>query len=74
MAEAPETIRPALPFRRRGIDSDNGSEFINDHLYGYGQAREIQFTRGRPYQKDDNAPIAEERDTRAALARLHALR
>jgi hypothetical protein len=35
VAEAPETIRQALPFRLRGIDSDNGSEFINDHLYRY---------------------------------------
>jgi hypothetical protein len=52
-----EAIRPALPFPLRGIDSDNGSEFINDHLYRYGQAGAIQFTRGRPYKKDDNAPI-----------------
>ena len=57
VAEARETIRQALPFRRRGIDSANGSEFIHDHLYRYGPAREIQFTRGRPYQKDDHAPI-----------------
>jgi hypothetical protein len=52
-----ETIRQALPFALRGIDSDNGSEFINDHLYRYCQAGAIQFTRGRPYQKDDNAHI-----------------
>ena len=32
VAETLETIRQALPFRLRGIDSDNGSEFINDHL------------------------------------------
>jgi hypothetical protein len=51
------TIRQALPFRLRGIDSDNGSEFINDHLYRYCQAGDIQFTRGRPYKKDDNAHI-----------------
>jgi hypothetical protein len=57
VAEALETIRQALPFRLLGIDSDNGSEFINDHLYGYCQAREIQFTRGRPYKKDDNAHL-----------------
>jgi len=57
VAEALETIRQALPFRLRGIDSDNGSEFINDHLYRYCRAREIQFTRGRPYEKDDNAHI-----------------
>ena len=52
-----ETIRQALPFGLRGIDSDNGSEFINDHLYRYCQAGAIQFTRGRPYKKDDNAHI-----------------
>src|SRR5712692_1323127 len=52
-----EAIRQALPFALGGIDSDNGSEFINDHLYRYGQARAIQFTRGRPYKKDDNAHI-----------------
>ncbi len=50
-------IRQTLPFALRGIDSDNGSEFINDHLYRYCQAQEIQFTRGRPYKKDDNAHI-----------------
>ena len=52
-----EAIRQALPFALGGIDSDNGSEFINDHLYRYCQARAIQFTRGRPYKKDDNAHI-----------------
>ena len=52
-----EEIRQALPFRLQGIDSDNGSEFINDHLYRYCQTQGIQFTRGRPYKKDDNAHI-----------------
>ena len=52
-----EEIRQALPFALRGIDSDNGAEFSNDHLYRYCRAREIQFTRGRPYKKDDNAHI-----------------
>ena len=50
-------MRQALPFALQGIDSDNGSEFINAHLYGYCQAEGIQFTRGRPYQKDDNAHV-----------------
>jgi hypothetical protein len=50
-------MRTSLPFRLRGLDSDNGSEFINYHLYDYCTAREIQFTRGRPYKKDDNAHI-----------------
>ena len=55
--EALETMRQVLPFRLRGIDSDNGSEFINHHLYRYCQRKQIQFTRGRPYKKDDNAHI-----------------
>jgi len=50
-------MRRALPFALRGIDSDNGSEFINTHLYRYCQVEGIQFTRGRPYKKDDNAHV-----------------
>ncbi len=46
-----------LPFKVLDIDSDNGSEFINHNLYGYCHDREIGFTRGRPYKKDDNAHI-----------------
>jgi len=52
-----EALRQALPFRLCGIDSDNGAEFINASLYDYCQAQAIQFTRGRPYKKDDNAHI-----------------
>jgi hypothetical protein len=52
-----EDLRQVLPFPLRGIDSDNGSEFINDHLFRYCRSRAIQFTRGRPYKKDDNAHI-----------------
>lgn len=54
---AVEDMRASLPFRLRGLDSDNGSEFINHHLYAYCQTREILFTRGRTYKKDDNAHI-----------------
>ena len=55
--EALETIRRRLPFPLLGIDSDNGSEFINEQLLVYCRQRQIQFTRGRPYKKDDNAHI-----------------
>jgi hypothetical protein len=55
--QALEEIRQTLPFPLRGIDSDNGSEFINAHLWRYCRAQAIQFTRGRPYKKDDNAHI-----------------
>jgi hypothetical protein len=52
-----EEIRQALPFALRAIDSDNGGEFINDHLLRYCQSQHLGFTRGRPYKKDDNAHI-----------------
>ena len=52
-----DEIRKALPFPLYGIDSDNGSEFINSHLWQYCKRHQIQFTRGRPYKKDDNAHI-----------------
>lgn len=55
--EALEYLRQALPFVLRGIDSDNGSEFINHHLRKYCVTHAVQFTRGRPYKKDDNAHI-----------------
>ena len=50
-------IAGVLPFRLRGVDSDNGSEFINWHLKHWCEQKEIQLTRGRPYKKDDNAHI-----------------
>ncbi len=52
-----DALRRQLPFALAGIDSDNGSEFINAHLVRYCAAHQIQFTRGRPYKKDDNAHI-----------------
>jgi hypothetical protein len=79
-------LQQALPFRLQGIDSDNGSEFINGHLYDYCQTPATQFTRGRPYKKDDNAHIEQKNwthvrkllgylryDSPAALAAINAL-
>jgi transposase InsO family protein len=50
-------IAGVLPFALRGVDSDNGSEFINWHLKKWCEQNEIQLTRGRPYKKDDNAHV-----------------
>jgi len=55
--DAMKDIEQALPFKLLGIDSDNGSEFINYHLKAFCDRKQIQFTRGRPYKKDDNAHI-----------------
>lgn len=61
IVEALRLIEQRLPFRLRGIDSDNGSEFINAHLFNFCQQRpkdqSVQFTRSRPYKKDDNAHV-----------------
>jgi hypothetical protein len=77
-----------LPFPLRGIDSDNGSEFLNDQLWAFCQEAQppIQFTRSRPYKKDDNAHIEQKNwthvrklvgweryDSAEALAALNAL-
>jgi hypothetical protein len=46
-----------FPFPILGIDSDNGSEFINAHLYDYCVANKITFTRGRPGNKNDGSHV-----------------
>lgn len=50
-------LRAALPFPLQGIDSDNGAEFINDHLLRYCTAEEITVTRSRPGNKNDGAHV-----------------
>lgn len=47
MQKALAQMRASLPFALRGIDADNGSEFVNLHLYRYCQREGIQFTRRR---------------------------
>jgi hypothetical protein len=44
--------RQRLPFPLLGLDSDNGSEFINRHLFTYCQKERITFTRSRSYKKN----------------------
>lgn len=56
--EAFKEIKQELPFPLKGIDSDNDSANIFYHLKEHFCDREnIQFTRGKPYKKDDNAHI-----------------
>ena len=52
-----QEVEQALPFALRGVDCDNGSEFINWNLRTWCQGQNIQLTRGRPYKKDDNAHV-----------------
>jgi transposase InsO family protein len=55
--EALEHVISVFPFPILGIDSDNGSEFINAHLLAYCQAHQITFTRSRPGNKNDGAHV-----------------
>lgn len=48
-----QQIRAHLPFPLLGIDSDNGSEFINHQLVRYAQQERLTFTRGRAWKKND---------------------
>jgi hypothetical protein len=50
-------VRQHLPVPLRGLDSDNGSEFINRGLYEYCQRHDITFTRSRAWKKNDNAHV-----------------
>jgi transposase InsO family protein len=84
--EALDEIQRGLPFRLLGVDSDNGSEFINWHLKRWCDGKQIQLTRGRPYKKDDNAHIEQKNwthvrkllgwdryDSRAAVETINAV-
>jgi hypothetical protein len=55
--EAIEYVIGQFPFPILGIDSDNGSEFINAHLLAYCIDHQITFTRSRPGNKNDGSHV-----------------
>jgi len=57
VVEGLEVIRRQFPVPVLGIDTDNDSAFINETLQSYCEAQKIEFTRSRPYQKNDQAWI-----------------
>jgi hypothetical protein len=78
--------RGKFPFPVVGIDSDNGSEFINAHLFDYCVTEKITFTRSRPGNKNDGAHVEQKNwthvrelvgylrfDTEAELELLNAI-
>ena len=56
-------IRARIFFSFLGVDSDSGSEFINDILYRYCLQEKITFTRGRPGKKNDNPFVEQKNDS-----------
>ncbi len=86
VVEALEQIRDRLPFPLLGLDSDNGSEFLNDHLLRWCRRQHLTFTRSRPYWKNDQAHVEQKNwsvvrklvgydryESREALAALQAV-
>lgn len=65
-------IRARCPFNWRGLDSDNGGEFINKTLWKYCDEEKIEFTRSRENKKNDNAYVEQKNWThvRKLLGRL----
>jgi transposase InsO family protein len=57
VAQAIEHAGGAFPFPILGIDSDNGSEFINAHFLEWCTSRRITFTRSRPGNKNDGCHV-----------------
>jgi hypothetical protein len=57
VVEALTRLRTTMPFPLRGFDTDNGSEFINEVVLAYCTESGIEFTRSRPYRKNDQACV-----------------
>ena len=57
VGSAVHRVRQRLPFPLLGLDSDNGGEFINQHLYNYCRREGITFTRARSYKKNDSCHV-----------------
>ena len=68
IVDALERMRLCRPFPSHGIDTDNGSEFINDTLLAFCQRHTVEFTRSRPYRKNDQAWV--EQNNGSAVRRL----
>ncbi|MDO9508733.1 MAG: hypothetical protein Q7I97_05240 [Thermovirgaceae bacterium] len=57
VVEALEEMQKTLPVTIQGLDSDNGSEFINQTVQDYCETKNITFTRGRRYKKNDQCYV-----------------
>ena len=88
VVETVERLRQSLPFTLISLDTDNGTEFVNEVLVDYCSKRGIGLTRSRPYLKNDQAWVEQKNSavvrrmvgyarlegitTAQALARLYA--
>ena len=89
LTEALDELRKLLPFPLLGLDTDNDSVFMNETVRDYCEKAGVEFTRCRPYRKNDQAWVEQKNgavvrrmvgyrrfeglEAAAALARLYAL-
>jgi hypothetical protein len=57
VTDALDKLRRKLPVPLLGLDTDNGSEFINYHLVDYCEKNQLTLTRCRPYKKNDQCHV-----------------
>lgn len=57
VGSATDQLRRQLPFPLLALDTDNGGEFVNQAIWDYCRRHSIQFTRSRPYKKNDQAYV-----------------
>ena len=55
LTQALGVVQGLLPFAMLGLDTDNDTVFMNETIQGWCAARDITFTRSRPYRKNDQA-------------------
>jgi len=65
MSDAFRRIETRLPLPILEIHPDNGSEFLNDHLVRYWRSliKDVELSRSRPYQKNDNRFVEQKNQT-----------
>ena len=55
VTEVLDEVRKVLPFDLPGLDTDNDTAFMNETVRDYCAAAGVEFTRCRPYRKNDQA-------------------
>lgn len=50
-----DSLRCSMPFPLLGVDTDNGSEFVNESVLEFSRLHGLELTRSRPYKKNDQA-------------------
>lgn len=58
-----DSARKRAPFPWREIHPDNGTSLLNYHVYEYAQKSSVEFSRSRPYKKNDNCFVEQKNST-----------